>query len=160
MVSMKLLFALLFISGCSLYFGKDEPKTAKGSRYSIPFSLPYWDYQKDKRSDYVFQNKDGRILLSNSFCEEFQEQPLARLATKTFKTINDFVPRISEYTTFKNREAYRIEGTGKVDGVTVNLRLLNTRRDNCYFDFLSINPEMTKETDNAFELFLQAVSFK
>ena len=161
MVNMKLLFALLFLSGCSLFFGgKDEPKTAKGTRYSITFSKPQWTYKQDNRSDYVFQNTDGRILLSNSFCEEFQEQPLQKLATKTFKTVDGFQPRISEYTTFQNREAYRIEGTGKVDGVLVTLRLLNTRRDNCYFDFLSINPEKTSESDNAFEEFLQTVSFK
>lgn len=161
MVSMKLLFALIFISGCSLYFGgKDQPKTAKGIRYSIPFSLPYWVYKKDKSADYVFENNDGRILLSNSFCGEFQEQSLERLATKTFKTVDDFKPKISEYTTFQNREAYRIEGNGKVDGVPVKLRLLNTRRDNCYFDFVSINPDKTMEQDAAFETFLKTVSFK
>ncbi len=161
MVNMKLLFALLFISGCSLYFGKDEPKTAKGSRYSIPFNLPHWVYKKDNRSDYVYENdSDGRILLSNSFGEEFQEQPLEQLAKKTFKTIDEFKPSVSEYTTFQNREAYQIEGSGKVDGVPVTLRLLNTRRDNCYFDFLSINPLKTKETDSAFEMFLKSVSFK
>jgi len=162
MVNMKLLFALLFLSSCSLFIGgKDEPKTAKGTRYSIPFGMPHWVYKKDKRSDYVFENDlDGRILLSNSFCEEFQEQPLEQLATKIFKTVKDFKSTVSEYTTYQHREAYRIEGFGKVDGVTVNLRLLNTRRDNCYFDFLSINPEKTKETDNAFESFLQSVSFK
>lgn len=158
---MKLLIALLFLSSCSLFIGgKDQPKTAKGTRYSIPFNHPQWSYKKDKRSDYVFENDDGRILLSNSFCEEFQEQPLEQLATKIFKTVNNFKPKVSEYTTFQNREAYRIEGTGKVDGVSVNLRLLNTRRDNCYFDFLSINPEKTSETDNAFETFLHSVSFK
>jgi hypothetical protein len=162
MVNMKLLFALIFLSGCSLFIGgKDEPKTAKGTRYSIPFSLPHWVYKKDKRSDYVFENNiDGRIILSNSFCEEFQEQPLEQLAKKTFKSINEFKSRVSEYTTYQNREAYQIEGTGKVDGVPVNLRLLNTRRDNCYFDFLSINPEKTSDTDQAFETFLKTVSFK
>src|SRR5688572_3419361 len=111
MVNMKLLFALLFLSGCSLFIsGKDEPKTAKGTRYSITFSMPHWAYKQDKRSDYVFQNDiDGRILLSNSFCEEFQEQPLEKLAKKTFKTVDGFKPKVSEYTTFRNREAYRIE---------------------------------------------------
>ncbi len=158
---MKLLIALLFLSSCSLFIGgKDEPKTAKGTRYSIPFNQSQWSYKEDNRSDYVFENNDGRILLSNSFCDEFQEQPLEQLATKIFKTVNNFKPKVSEYTTFQNREAYRIEGTGKVDGVLVNLRLLNTRRDNCYFDFLSINPEKTSETDNAFETFLNSVSFK
>ena len=155
---MKVLFLLLFISGCSLYFsGKDAPKTAKGSQYSIPFSMPYWEYKKDKRSDYVFEHKDGRILLSNSFCEEFQEQPLDRLARKTFNNINEFKESSGKFTTYHDREAYRLEGSGLVDGVKVNLRLLNTRRNNCYFDFLAISPEKTKDDGEAFETFLKAV---
>lgn len=141
--------------------GKDSPKTAKGTLYTIPFSKPYWVYKKDKRSDYIFENaKDGRILLSNSFCEEFQEQPLEQLATKTFKTVTNFKSKISEYATFQNREAYRLEGEGLVDGVKVNLRLLNTRRNNCYFDFVAITPDKSDESDSAFPDFLKAVVFQ
>ncbi len=140
--------------------GKDGPKTAKGSLYSITFNNPGWVYKKDKRSDYVFQNEDGRILLSNSFCEEFQDQPLEQLATKTFKTMKNFKAQQQKYTTFQDREAYQMEGTGIVDGVNVNLRLLNTRRNNCYFDFLAISPSGTESTGEAFNEFLKSVVFK
>lgn len=159
---MKLLIVLLFLSGCSFFIGgKEAPKTAKGSLYSISFELKNWTVKKDKRSDYVYENlNDGRILLSNSFCDEYQEQPLEQLANKTFKTVKNFKSKVSEYTTLQNREAYRIEGNGLVDGVKVNLRLVNTRRDNCYFDFLGIVPENTTETDGAFDLFLKSVDFK
>ena len=159
---MKLLIVLLFLSGCSFFIGgKEAPKTAKGSLYSISFELKNWTVKKDKRSDYVHENlNDGRILLSNSFCDEYQEQPLEQLANKTFKTVKNFKSKVSEYTTLQNREAYRIEGNGLVDGVKVNLRLVNTRRDNCYFDFLGIVPENTTETDGAFDLFLKSVDFK
>jgi hypothetical protein len=158
---MKSFALLLLLSSCSFFVGgKDAPRTAKGSLYSISFSMPYWEFKQDKRSDYVFENaKDGRILLSNSFCEEFQEGPLEHLASKTFDTVKDFKSSVSEYTTFQHREAYRLEGTGLVDGVKVGLRLLNTRRDNCYFDFLSITPENAKE-DAAFSNFLGSVTFR
>ena len=119
-----------------------------------------WEQKKDKRSDYVFSNKDGRILLSNSFCEEFQEQSLNRLAQKTFNNIKDFQEITGRFTSFYDREAYRLEGRGFVDGVKVNLRLLNTRRNNCYFDFLAISPEGTRDEEDAFEKFLKAVVFK
>ena len=122
------LLSILFICSCSIMIGKDSPKSAKGSQYTIPFSSQGWVYKKDKRSDYIFENdKDGRILLSNSFCEEFQDQPLEQLATKTFKTMKSFKVKGQKYTTFQDREAYLMEGTGIVDGVNVSLRLLNTR---------------------------------
>lgn len=151
---------LLLLSSCSIFFGSDSPKSAKGSEYKLKFSEPNWVSKKDERSDYVYENKvDGRILLSNSFCEEFQEDPLDQLALKTFRTINNFKAHKKDYTTFNNREAYRVSGTGEVDGVKVNLNLLNTRRNNCYFDFLSIDP-MTATKDSAFEKFLNAVEFQ
>lgn len=159
---MRLWVALLLLTGCSFVIGgKDSSKTAKGSLYTITFVSPDWIYKSDKRSDYIFENtKDGRILLSNSFCEEFQEQPLEQLASKTFKTVTKFKSHINEYTTFQNREAYRLEGAGLVDGVKVNLRLFNTRRDNCYFDFVAITPEKSSEGDSAFAEFLKTVVFK
>lgn len=159
---MKLMLLSVFIfCGCSVMIGKDAPKSAKGSLYSIPFKEAGWTHKKDKRSDYIFENdKDGRIILSNSFCEEFQDQPLEQLATKTFKTMKNFKPQFQKYTTFNNREAYVMEGSGVVDGVNVYLRLLNTRRDNCYFDFLAISPEGTDHSDKVFSDFLKAVVFQ
>lgn len=159
---MKLLPLILLLTSCSTFIrGKDAPKTAKGSRYTISYEQKDWKSKEDKRSDYVYENiNDGRILLSNSFCDEFQEQPLEQLASKTFKTIDKFKINKGNYTTFHDREAYRVEGTGMVDGVQVGLRLLNTRRDNCYFDFLAISPAGTETDDASFNSFMKAVIFK
>lgn len=159
---MKSLCLLLVLSSCSVFIkGSDAPKTAKGFQYSISFSEPGWVFKKDNRSDYVWENqKDGRILLSNSFCDEFQEQPLERLAEKTFRTIDNFKSSVSKYTTFQDREAYQIEGKGTVDGVKVSLRLLNTRRNNCYFDFLAISPAGTDSSEKVFADFLKEVAFR
>lgn len=159
---MKLLLLLLFLSSCSIFMGgKEAPKTAKGTRYKVTFDRTEWKFKKDKRSDFVFENlSDGRILLSNSFCEEFQEESLEHLANKTFKSVKNFRPNKAHYTTFNDREAYHISGSGLVDGVKVTLRLLNTRRDNCYFDFLSISPEGTEKDESDFNLFLKSVEFK
>lgn len=155
-----LLLSLFLLTGCSLFFGSEAAKSAKEKHYKINFQAPHWSAKQDKRSDYVFQNeKDGRIILSNSFCEEFQDQPLNRLALKTFRTIDNFKVQQQDYITFNNREAYRVTGTGEVDGVKVNLKLLNTRRNNCYFDFLAIDP-LTSQADSSFEKFLNSVEFK
>ena len=153
---------LFIISGCSLSMGPDQPKSAKGDEYKVHFNSPNWTLKTEDRSDYVWVNKlDGRILLSNSFCEEFQDQPLDTLATKTFNTVDELKVEKKDFTTFKNREAYRIEGRGKVDGVPVGLILLNTRRSNCYFDFVSITPlDSAHEVQIDFDKFLDSVEFK
>lgn len=154
------LLLLLSLTSCTLFFGGDSPKSAKGNEYKIRFESSDWVKKKDERSDYVFENKhDGRILLSNSFCEEFQDQPLDRLAKKTFRSIGDFRSTKGDYTTFHNREAYRLSGAGTVDGVKVNLKMLNTRRNNCYFDFVSIDP-LGSSTDSSFDSFLNSVEFR
>lgn len=157
---MKLVLLLLSLAGCSLYLGKDSPKTAKGSLYSVDLRLNEWERKKNQRSDFVYQNKDGRILLSNSFCDEFQEQSLDRLARKTFSGISEFRESSGGFETFHGREAFRLAGTGMVDGVRVQVRLLNTRRNNCYFDFLAISPEKIQDSHESFEAFLQAVRFR
>lgn len=158
------LWLLLILSGCSFMMGSSEDSvSAKNQEYKVRFSSPDWKQKsKEDRSDYVWENtKDGRILLSNSFCQEFQDQPLEALATKTFKTVNDLKIEKKTYLTFQDREAYRLEGQGKVDGVAVGLILLNTRRNNCYFDFVSITPlKFAKESQLDFDAFLQSVEFK
>jgi hypothetical protein len=153
---------MLFASSCSLFFGGGSPPSAKGKEYEIKFHESGWkQLKKDDRSDYVYENEDGRILLSNSFCGEFQDQPLDHLAQKTFKAVGTFKSDKGAYTTIHNREAYRLEGKGKVDGVPVGLQILNTRRNNCYFDFVSITPEKLIQKDTSlFDRFLSSVEFE
>lgn len=159
-------FTLLFLlSSCSLFFGSPEkPKSAKGREYENHFSSKDWSPKKDQRTDYVFEHSsDGRILLSNSFCDEFQDQPLDELAHLTFKSVGSFSKGEGKFTTFHDREAYRLEGPGKVDGVEVDLKILNTRRNNCYFDFVAISPKKNVSNSTAsqgFDTFLGAVKFK
>ncbi|MFL5784079.1 MAG: hypothetical protein ACJ76H_05675 [Bacteriovoracaceae bacterium] len=159
---MRVLFLMLFACSCSLMFGSGSPPSAKGKQYKIQFAENGWkQMKKDERSDYVYENDDGRILLSNSFCNEFQEDPLDHLANKTFRAIGDFKAEKSAFTTFMNREAYRLEGKGKVDGVPVALQMMNTRRNNCYFDFVAIIPQKLMGQDKAFfDRFLSSVEFK
>jgi hypothetical protein len=160
-MSLLYIVFITLLSGCSLVWKDKALETAKGSQYRLNFSSPGWVQKENNRSDYVLENRhDARIMLSNSFCEEFQEQPLDVLATKTFRTVSDFQVNKQEYTTFKGREAFRTEGIGKVDGVAVELRLLNTRRNNCYFDFFAITPLTSNRSSSDFEAFLDSVEFR
>lgn len=161
-MKMRHLALTVLLSSCSLMFGGGGPPSAKDKDYKISFKESGWKAVKgDDRSDYVFQHDDGRILLSNSFCGEFQDQPLDHLARKTFRTIGNFTPETSDWAMLKSREAYRLEGKGNVDGVSVGLQLLNTRRNNCYFDFVGITPLSLPNSDQSlFDRFLGAVEFK
>jgi hypothetical protein len=104
---------------------------------------------------------DGRVLISNSFCNEYQNQSLNNLAMKTINSLSDGQLTQEKKITFHEREALEVEGEGKVDGVGVHLKLLNTRRNNCYFDFIAITPISvgTKGSED-FKIFLQSVEFK
>jgi hypothetical protein len=159
---MKFWPVILLLTGCSLFIsGPDQPKTAKNTRYIITYVKTDWFQKIDNKSDYVFENaKDARIFLSNSFCDEFQEQKLDRLAKKIFDNIKDFKLKKSQYITFKDREAFKGEGDGFVDGVKVHLILMNTRRNNCYFDFISITPSKVLPDSTSFDEFLNSVEFK
>jgi len=156
------LLALFFIVSCSLSFGPDQPKSAKNKYYQVKFSDSKWSKPKEDKSDYVFINEnDGRIMLSNSFCDAFQDRPLDQLARRTLKLVDDLDIISEEYQTFHHREAYKTIGRGKVDGVPVSLELLNTRRNNCYFDFVSITPLTNSNVSSVdFEAFLNSVVFK
>jgi hypothetical protein len=155
------LFLLFMLSSCS-FFLSDQPKSAKGSHYYVNFSSQDWSPKQQNRSDYVFENnKDGRILLSNSFCDEFQEDSLEHLAAKTFRAVDSFKVLHGGPSKLANRDAYKLEASGLVDGVQVVLRVVNTRRNNCYFDFVSISAlQNARFPDQDFEDFVNRVEFK
>ncbi len=156
------LFLLIIGASCSYLMEPDAPTSAKDVAYNIQFDSQDWVKTNQEHSDYAWTSKtDGCILLSNSICDDFQEQPLDKLANKTFNTISELKLLKKEFLSFHDREAYRVEGTGKVDGVAVELKLLNTRRNHCYFDFVSITPMSAKSHHQSdFDDFLKAVIFK
>ena len=159
---MRMYLFLFVLVGCSLSMGPERSKSAKGDEYKISFQSPHWTLKKEDRSDYVWINQiDGRIMLSNSFCGEFQEAPLEQLALKTFNSIDNLKIKKKTFTAFNEREAFQTEGEGEVDGVKVSLILLNTRRNNCYFDFVSITPLASAQVNHQdFESLLHSVKFK
>lgn len=156
------LLLLGLISSCSFIDNDKEVSSAKNIHYKVSFKLEGWQELKDDQSDYGWMNQDdGRILISNSFCNEFQNQSLSLLALKTINSMSEGKLTQEKKISFHNREALEVEGQGKVDGVGVNLKVLNTRRNNCYFDFIAITPLSvgTKGSED-FKIFLESVEFK
>lgn len=81
------------------------------------------------------------------------------MAEKTFNGL-DSIKNIQEKSmTISNREAYSMQADGVLDGVTVNIKIINMRRNNCYFDFVRITPSGIKLIDNQPEDFINQVEF-
>lgn len=154
------LLILTIITGCSwLIPTPKKVPTARDSQYRLKYKSDEWKEIKQKQSDYVFQHKDGSTLVVNSFCGEFQDEPLNFLAEKTFTGLEEIKNKSEKALTISNREAYQMQADGKLDGVTVNIKVINLRRNHCYYDFLRITPEGVKQKDNQPEELINAAEF-
>jgi hypothetical protein len=152
---------MLVLTSCSFLDGDQEMRSAKGHYYNVSFNSNAWKKLEDPQSDYAWLNKtDGRILLSNSFCHHPENLTLSELGRKSIQSINDGKVVSETNIIFHQSPAVEIVGQGIVDGVKINLKLLNTRRGYCYFDFISIDPQDLPPQDEIFNTFLNSVEFK
>jgi len=152
---------MLVLTSCSFLDGDQEMRSAKGHYYNVSFNSLAWKKLKDPQSDFAWLNKkDGRILLSNSFCHHLENESLSDLGRKSIQAINDGKLVSEKKIIFQKTPAVEIEGQGIVDGVKINLKLLNTRRGPCYFDFISIDPQGLPTQNDDFNSFLNSVEFK
>ncbi len=154
------LIILLIFTGCSwLIPAPKKVPSAKNDGYKLNYNSADWKLLKQKQSDYVFQNQNGSTLVINSFCGEFQDEPLPVLAEKTFNGLDDIKNRKESPLTLSNREAFQLEADGSLDGVTINIKVINMRRNNCYYDFLRITPQGVTASQNQPEEMINAVEF-
>lgn len=154
------LLMLMTISACSwLIPTPKKSPTAKNTQYKLQYDSTTWKEIKQKQSDYVFQHTSGVTLVVNSFCGEFQDEPLSFLARKTFKGLEEVKIRSESPLKISNREAYQMQADGIIDGVKVNIKVINLRRNNCYYDFLRITPSGVNLIDNQPEDLVQHVEF-
>ena len=154
------LLLILLLVGCSwLVPSPKKPKSAKDSQYKLQYKGSDWSAIKQDQSDYVFQHQNGTTIIINSFCGEFQNDPLKQMAEKTFNGLDNIKNIQEKSMTVSNREAYSMQADGGLDGVTVNIKIINMRRNNCYFDFVRITPSGIKLIDNQPEDFINQVEF-
>jgi hypothetical protein len=116
-----------------------------------------WSEHKTDQADYYFQGPQGASLIVQSFCNEFQNDDLKKLAATTFRSLDSSTITQQKTFTLKNRDALETRGEASMDGVKVNLTLINTRRNNCYYDFFEILPLKQKSNINEF---ISGVEFK
>lgn len=153
---MQSIAILLILSSCSFFLPSNKMKNAKTS-YQMKFVPNGWSEHKTDRADYYFQGPQGASLIVQSFCNEFQNDDLKKLAINTFRSLDNSIIKHQKSFTLKNREALETIGEASMDGVKVNLNLINTRRNNCYYDFFEILPLQQK---SIIDKFIQGVEFK
>lgn len=145
------------ISSCSFFASSDISISAKDS-YSLPPLSSSWQRQSSADVDHLFLGPAGASLLIMSFCHEFQAPSLESLAQGTFASLDQ--ARITEQKSFmlQERAALRTQGIGQLDGVPVYLTLVNSKRNNCYYDFLEILPQV--KTKSTLDELLLGIRFK
>jgi hypothetical protein len=127
------------ITACSFFTASDKSISAKDSYILSPLA-PSWRQEASLKADYLFSGPAGASLIVQSFCHEFQSSSLKNLAQETFNSLDQAqVTKQNEFI-LQGRSALRTQGIGQLDGVKVHLTLINTKRNNCYYDFLEILP--------------------
>lgn len=147
---------LLLLSACSL-FTADKSPSAKNS-YQFSHLPADWKQKQDSNYDYLFYGPQGSSLMIQSFCNEFQSPSLESLARTTFHSLEP--SHITEQKEFilQDRAALISKGVASVDGVKVYLTLINSKRNNCYYDFLEVITHSNSPT--IMNQFLKGLTFK
>lgn len=153
---MRSIAILFLITSCSFFLPSPKKESAKES-YKIRQIPSTWSEQQTDRADYYFMGPHGSSLIVQSFCNEFQNSDLKNLALTTFRSLEK--SRILDQKSFmlQNREALRSSGEAYVDGVKVSLTLINTHRNNCYYDIFEILPQ---KSSSIIDEFIQGITFK
>lgn len=155
------LVILLSISlSCSIFFPSNKSSDIKDKKYNVLFNNNGWRNLSSKDTDFVFQNNNGDILMANSFCHEFQHLSLDKLAMQTINNLSQSKLIQGSFGEFKGRESYQALAHGSMDGINVQIKIQNYRRNHCYYDFILITQEMTDDLTLVFLRFLESVEFK
>lgn len=154
---MRSVVIFLLLSSCSFFATPDKSTSAKNT-YTISKLPSSWKEVKTQDHDYVFYGPNGSSLMIQSFCNEFQSASLSNLAHTTFKSLDR--SKIIEQKEFmlQDRAALMSKGEATIDGVRFRLTLVNTKRNNCYYDFLEVLPQ--QGTDSITDQLIKELTFK
>jgi len=152
----------LLLSSCS-YFVPTPGEAPKSDSIFTSFSEKNWirvnSHQSD--ADFAFQNKNTKsYIYVESLCHKYQDVPLNKLSAKLLNHFNN--PEIQNQETFnyQKREALKTFARGKIDGVTVDLTVVNLKKNDCLYDLVMITPDNKTLTESRaqFEIFLKEVN--
>jgi len=152
---------LVALASCSI-FVPDRTKDKKSENLSTNFDQSGWKKIPPEKSDFAFHNeKQGAIIIANSFCKKHLSTSLDKLAYTFLGEIKELEIIENNESQYKGRESRDILAKGKMDGVLVHLKLKTLIKDHCLYDFVLISPKsITNIQKSDFNLFLDSVEFQ
>jgi hypothetical protein len=151
----------LLLASCS-YIIPTPGEAPKSDGLKVNFRHNDWRRVSASESDadFAFQNEINKsFIYVESLCHKYQDVSLVKLSAKLLEHFT--APEIlkQDALTFQKRDALKTLARGKLDGVTVDLTILNLKKNDCLYDFVMITPKVNALTESRtqFESFLTTV---
>lgn len=128
-------------SGGIVRYKDGEAYTAFG-RFKTGALPKGWKNPKIRQKQLVYENDDlGATLLADALCgPKFVDAPLSRLAQDLFDRMEDRRFLKERNISLDHRAAYRITGTGRIDGVSLMMDAVVMKKDFCLYDLVYFAP--------------------
>lgn len=150
------------LGACSLSGPLREDSKAAGYTFRAP-NASTWQALKEKAdADMAWsQRKNGATLALNSVCNRYEHISVQALSRNLLNIVQEPEVETQDTMTLAGREAATTVFRGKVDGVTIQNRLVVMRKDNCIFDFtLSQLGQITPDVMTDFDAFLSSFKYE
>ncbi len=133
MKAILIISILLIASSCvTVKLGSTEGHKAVG--VSIREPSPPFERVNRQDVDAAFKNPvNGNVISYVSDCKDPADPSLDGIVSTLLTDLTDLKIEFSQNTTFRDRDARRVQAHGKVDGVESALDLLVFKRNDCIF---------------------------
>lgn len=120
---------------CSLSGPIREDRSA--SNYYFPALGPGWTLAPSAQegAEMLYEHGSGATLSVSSVCDRYEDATLDSLASSALSPLIEQKELHRSTFMLQGREALEVLVQGKVDGVKVEVDLVELRKDNCLFDF-------------------------
>lgn len=166
-----LLFLVLLMSSCfsagidkrgAVASYKDgKVNTVGGGYYKIGELPNTWKEKELKYRAVLFKNEnDDATITVSSWCKgAYDDAPLEILSMQQLMGLEDLKTLEEKTVTLEDREALRVQSTGKMDGAPIYVRSYILKMNNCVFDFFYISSPEVKSSVLDFEDLVQGFVF-
>ena len=131
--------------------------------FTVP-RLPHpWKSPKIRLKQLVHENDAIQAtIVTDALCgPKFDDAPLPRLAKEFFQRLQERRITSEKGLTLDGRAAFRMQGSGRIDGVPVAMDVVVMKKDFCLYDFVYFAPPETyREGIRDFEGYLHGFRTK
>lgn len=101
-----------------------------------------WKGPKLKYKEMVYTHDGiGGTIVTDALCgPKFEDTPVVLLAKHLFYKLDHAQIKPARYFTLDGREAVRVDGTGSMDGVPLQMQVVVMKKNFCLYDFVYFAP--------------------